>query len=45
VNTLFWAFGMTLPYSLDSLTLSQNQVNVPILAMSDVLHVLSAKIS
>jgi hypothetical protein len=41
VNTLRRTFGMTLTCSPDSLTQSRNQVNVPILAMSDVLHSLS----
>jgi hypothetical protein len=44
VNTLHWAFGMTLTCSHDSLTLSHNQVNVPISAISDILHSLGAKI-
>ncbi|CAK9188676.1 unnamed protein product [Sphagnum troendelagicum] len=44
VNTLRRAFGMTLTCSPDSLTLSRNQVNVPIAAMSDVLHSLGARI-
>jgi hypothetical protein len=44
VNILRRAFGMTLTYSSNNLTLSQNQVNVPISAMLDVLHSLGAKI-
>jgi hypothetical protein len=44
VNTLRRAFGLTLTCSSDSLTLSRNQVNVPILAMSDALHSLGAKV-
>jgi hypothetical protein len=44
VNTLRRAFGMTLTCSPDSLTLSRNQVNVPISAMSDALHSLGARI-
>jgi hypothetical protein len=44
VNTLRRAFGMTLTCSPDSLTLSRNQVNVPIAAMSNVLHSLGARI-
>ncbi len=44
MNTLHWAFGMTLTCSHDSLTLSHNQVNVPISAISDILHSLGAKI-
>jgi hypothetical protein len=44
VNTLCRAFGMTLTCSPDSLTLSRNQVNVPISTMSDVLHSLGARI-
>jgi len=44
VNTLRWASGMTLTCSSDSLTLSRNQVNVPISAMSDALHSLGARV-
>jgi hypothetical protein len=44
VNTLRRAFGLTLTCSSDSLTLSRNQVNVPISAMSDALHSLGAKV-
>jgi len=44
VNTLRQAFGMTLTYSPDSLTLSRNQVNVPISAMADALHSLGARV-
>jgi len=44
VNNLCPTFGMTLIYSSDSLTLSQNQINVPISAMSDVLHSLGARV-
>ncbi len=44
VNTLRQAFGMTLICSPDSLTLSRNQVNVPISAMSDALHSLGARV-
>ncbi len=44
MNILPWAFGMTLPCSLDSLTLSQNQINVPISAMLNVLHFLGARV-
>jgi hypothetical protein len=44
VNTLHRAFGMTLTYSPDSLTLSRNQVNGPISAMADPLHSLGARV-
>ncbi len=44
VDTLRRGFGMTLTCSLDSLTLSRNQVNVPIAAMSDALHSLGARV-
>jgi hypothetical protein len=44
VNTLCRAFRLTLTCSSDSLTLSQNQVNVPISAMSDALHSLGARV-
>ncbi len=44
VNILRRNFSMTLTCSLDSLTLSRNQVNVPILAMSDALHSLGARV-
>ncbi len=44
MNTLRRAFGMTLTCNSDSLTLSQNQVNVPILAISDALHSLGARV-
>jgi len=44
VNTLRRAFGMTLTYSPDNLTLSRNEVNVPISAMSDALHSLGARV-
>ncbi len=44
VNTLRRAFGLTLTCSSDSLTLSRNQVNVPISAMSDVVHSLGARV-
>ncbi|KAH9569633.1 hypothetical protein CY35_02G000700, partial [Sphagnum magellanicum] len=44
VNTLRRAFGMTLTCSPDSLTLSWNQVNGPILAMADALHSLGARV-
>ncbi len=38
------AFSMTLTYSHDNLTLSRNQINVPISAMSNALHSLGVKI-
>jgi hypothetical protein len=44
VDTLRRGFGMTLTCSSDSLTLSRNQVNVPIGAMSDALHSLGARV-
>jgi hypothetical protein len=44
VNILRRDFGMTLTCRHDSLTLSRNQVNVPISAMSDVLHSLGARV-
>ncbi len=44
VDTLRRGFGMTLTCSSDSLTLSRNQVNVPIAAMSDALHSLGARV-
>ncbi|CAK9221362.1 unnamed protein product [Sphagnum troendelagicum] len=44
VNTLRRVFGLTLTCSSDSLTLSRNQANVPISAMSDALHSLGARI-
>jgi hypothetical protein len=44
VNILHQAFGMTLTYSSDSLTLSGNQINVPISAMSNALHSLDARV-
>ncbi len=44
VNILRWDFVMALICTPDSLTLSRNQVDVHILAMSDALHSLSARI-
>jgi hypothetical protein len=44
VDTLRRGFGITLTCSSDSLTLSRNQVNVPIAAMSDALHSLGARV-
>ncbi len=44
LNTLHRAFGMTLTCSSDSLTLSRNQINVPISAMSNALHSLGARV-
>jgi hypothetical protein len=44
VDTLCRGFGMTLTCSSNSLTLSRNQVNVPIAAMSDALHSLGATV-
>jgi len=44
VNTLRRAFGMTLTCSSNNLTLSRNQVNVPISTMSNVLHSLGVRI-
>jgi hypothetical protein len=44
VNSLRPAFGLTLTYSPDNLTLSRNQVNVSISAMSDALHSLGARV-
>jgi hypothetical protein len=35
---------MTLTYSPDSLTLSRNQINVAIFAMSDALYFLGARV-
>ncbi len=44
MNTLRRAFGMTLTCSSNSLTLSRNQVNVPIFTMLNVLHSLGVRI-
>jgi len=44
MNTLRRAFDMTLTCSPDSLTLSWNQVNVPIPTMADALHFLGARV-
>jgi len=44
VNTLRRAFDMTLTCSVNSLTLSRNQVNVPISTMSNALHSLGARV-
>jgi hypothetical protein len=44
VNIVCWAFGMTLFCNPNNLTLSRNQVNVPISAMSDALHSLGARV-
>jgi hypothetical protein len=44
VNILHPAFGMILTCSPDNLTLSRNQVNVPISAMSDALHSLNTRV-
>lgn len=44
VNTLRSAFGLALTCNRDSLTLSRNQVNIPISAMSEALHHLGARV-
>jgi len=44
VNTLRWAFDMTLTCNANSLTLSRNQVNVPISTMSNALHSLGVRV-
>ena len=44
VTLLQAGYGMTLTCNRDSLTLSRNQVNIPVWAMSHALHDLGAKI-
>jgi len=44
LNTLYRAFGMTLTCNSNSLTLSRNQINVLIFAMSNALHSLGGRV-